>query len=167
MTSMQTTNCRDDSRSVPSQWEMALLCNNVSHWLGANLESALNCILSSGLTFHQSRPSNASHNNIMILVRQQLVITSSMERFPNVSQFSQLSVVCVMECLVFYIIVTLYEVTNAVFGLWELCMGLDIYGDTFIKIQQHFVLRSVINCAAYPRPRGLYYWSTMILSRGF
>ena len=30
-----------DSRFAPSQWETALLCNNVSHWLGANLESAL------------------------------------------------------------------------------------------------------------------------------
>ena len=32
---------RADSRFVPSQWETALLCNDVSHWLGANLESAL------------------------------------------------------------------------------------------------------------------------------
>ena len=32
---------RADSRFVPSQWEMALVCNNVSHWLGASLESAL------------------------------------------------------------------------------------------------------------------------------
>ena len=32
---------RADSRFAPSQWEMALLCNNVSHWLGANLESAV------------------------------------------------------------------------------------------------------------------------------
>ena len=30
-----------DSRFAPSQWETALLCNAVSHWLGANLESAL------------------------------------------------------------------------------------------------------------------------------
>ena len=30
-----------DLRFVPSQWETALLCNDVSHWLGANLESAL------------------------------------------------------------------------------------------------------------------------------
>ena len=33
--------CRADSRFAPSQWETALLCNDVSHWLGANLESAL------------------------------------------------------------------------------------------------------------------------------
>ena len=26
---------------APSQWETALLCNDVSHWLGANLESVL------------------------------------------------------------------------------------------------------------------------------
>ena len=33
--------CRADSRLVPSQWETTLLCNDVSHWLGANLDSAL------------------------------------------------------------------------------------------------------------------------------
>ena len=32
---------RADYRFAPSQWETALLCNNVSHWLGASLESAL------------------------------------------------------------------------------------------------------------------------------
>ena len=32
---------RADSSFVPSQWETALLCNDVSHWLGASLESAL------------------------------------------------------------------------------------------------------------------------------
>ena len=32
---------RADSRFAPSQWETALHCNNVSHWLGASLESAL------------------------------------------------------------------------------------------------------------------------------
>ena len=32
---------RADSRFEPSQWETALLCNDVSHWLGPNLESSL------------------------------------------------------------------------------------------------------------------------------
>ena len=32
---------RADSRFAPSQWEMALLCNDVSHWLGASIESPL------------------------------------------------------------------------------------------------------------------------------
>ena len=36
---------RPDSRFVPSQWETALLCNDVSHWLGANLESVLHTLL--------------------------------------------------------------------------------------------------------------------------
>ena len=31
---------RADSRFAPSQWETALLCNDVSHWLGASLDSA-------------------------------------------------------------------------------------------------------------------------------
>ena len=32
---------RADSRFAPSQWETGLLCNDVSHWLGASLKSAL------------------------------------------------------------------------------------------------------------------------------
>ena len=36
------TNSRADSRFGRSQWETALICNAVSHWLGANLESTLN-----------------------------------------------------------------------------------------------------------------------------
>ena len=32
---------RADPRFVSSQWETALLCNNVSHWLGTSLESTL------------------------------------------------------------------------------------------------------------------------------
>ena len=35
--------CRDDSRFAPSQWETFLQSNAISHWLGANLESALRC----------------------------------------------------------------------------------------------------------------------------
>ena len=31
------------SRFASSQWETALLCNDVFHWLGSNLESALHC----------------------------------------------------------------------------------------------------------------------------
>ena len=31
---------RTDSRFAPSQWGTALLCNDISHWLGTNLESA-------------------------------------------------------------------------------------------------------------------------------
>ena len=32
---------RADSRFASSQWETALLCNDVSHWLGANLKSSM------------------------------------------------------------------------------------------------------------------------------
>ena len=32
---------KDDSRFAPNQWETALLCSDVSHWMGASLESAL------------------------------------------------------------------------------------------------------------------------------
>ena len=36
--------CRTDSRFVPSQYETSLQSNAVSHWLGTNLESALQCM---------------------------------------------------------------------------------------------------------------------------
>ena len=32
---------RADSRFAPSQWKTVLLCNDISHWLGASLELAL------------------------------------------------------------------------------------------------------------------------------
>ena len=37
-------NVMAESRFAPSQAEMLLLCNGVSHWLGTSLESALNII---------------------------------------------------------------------------------------------------------------------------
>ena len=40
-TSIGVCNYRADSRFAPSQWDTALLCNDVSHLLGASLESAL------------------------------------------------------------------------------------------------------------------------------
>ena len=39
--SLSGVHCRTDSRFAPSQWKTALHCNDVSHWLGAGLESAL------------------------------------------------------------------------------------------------------------------------------
>ena len=38
-----------DSRLAPSQWQTALLCNDISHWLGASLESAMYQMLLSTL----------------------------------------------------------------------------------------------------------------------
>ena len=35
---------RDDFRFAPSQWDTSLQSNAVSHWLGANLESASNAV---------------------------------------------------------------------------------------------------------------------------
>ena len=42
---------RVDSRFAPSQWEMALLCNNLSHWLGVSLESAMYAYIEYALGF--------------------------------------------------------------------------------------------------------------------
>ena len=38
-TLFQCSYTKVDSRFVASQWETALLCNDVSHWVGASLES--------------------------------------------------------------------------------------------------------------------------------
>ena len=37
-------NIRADSRIAATQWDMVLFCNDVSHWLGAIWESALNML---------------------------------------------------------------------------------------------------------------------------
>ena len=47
---------RADSRIVPHQWETALLCNDVSHWLGSKLESALTCREHLWNTIHNISP---------------------------------------------------------------------------------------------------------------
>ena len=49
--------CRANS-FVPIQWETPLLCNDVYHWLGSNLESALWYILNifSATRFHRISP---------------------------------------------------------------------------------------------------------------
>ena len=42
MQGMEVKNIKAGPRFVPSQWETALLCNDISHWLGASLEWTLN-----------------------------------------------------------------------------------------------------------------------------
>ena len=60
-TSMDTWNFRAHSRLAPSQWVMLLQSNAVSHWLGANLELALNFVDSTvpadGLALYSGRTS--------------------------------------------------------------------------------------------------------------
>ena len=43
------TGDRADFRFAPSQWETVLLCNNISHWLGASLESAQHALWLNGI----------------------------------------------------------------------------------------------------------------------
>ena len=50
---------RDQSRFAPSQWEMSLHCNGVSHWLGAYLDWSLHTL---------SFPDEASYNQLMLSV---------------------------------------------------------------------------------------------------
>ena len=50
---------RTDSRLAPSQWGIVLLCNDISHWLGASLESSLYCYLGCRVSKHCSCSSKA------------------------------------------------------------------------------------------------------------
>ena len=55
---------RADSRFVPSKWETALLCSDVSHWLGANLEAALDMYSQNNqmnLLFFKLKQTNREH----------------------------------------------------------------------------------------------------------
>ena len=55
---------RADSRFAPSRWETALLCNAISHWLGASLESALHLfpMVQSIISHHWFAEQATSHN---------------------------------------------------------------------------------------------------------
>ena len=55
-----------DSRFAPRQWEMALLCNDISHWLGANLESALSLWIHN--TDYLVQDCSNSHSNTLELL---------------------------------------------------------------------------------------------------
>ena len=50
---------RADSRFVLNQWEMVFLCNDVSHWLGASLESALGYVVGVFVGFSYIYSSNS------------------------------------------------------------------------------------------------------------
>ena len=54
---------RANSRFASSQREMALLCNDVSHWLGANQESVLHVYRWITLLCHQYTVFSISHKN--------------------------------------------------------------------------------------------------------
>ena len=53
---------RADSRFVPSQWDTVLLCNDVSHWMGASLQSA--CYSMALMNAKQHKPSELTSHPI-------------------------------------------------------------------------------------------------------
>ena len=53
--------CSAHSRLAPSQWETMLLCNDVSHWLGARLESALILWITLRICFSRSNMLTCTH----------------------------------------------------------------------------------------------------------
>ena len=91
-TKMHIYECRGDSRFLPSHWETAFLCSDVSHWLSRSLESAL--IL--GL-----RPANER--------RRFFVTTSLTVHKPRISPNVYNTFVCTLHHLIIIIVQTLSE----------------------------------------------------------
>ena len=65
--------CRADSRFVPSQWETALLCNSVSHWLGANVKSALYMVPWAFIEGHSHKNKGSFMNTFLALLHQSII----------------------------------------------------------------------------------------------
>ena len=82
-------NFRADSRFALSQWERALHCNDVSHWLGSNLESALNVIICS-LSFELNKSLSLEMSEGVIPMSCMLYFR---RRFPRVSRSRSLCLV--------------------------------------------------------------------------
>ena len=62
---------RVDSRFVPSQWGTLLLCNNISHWLGASLESTLVFYHFSKLRRHRYMESITMEDKDLLILQSQ------------------------------------------------------------------------------------------------
>ena len=75
---------RADSRFAPSQWETALLCNDVSHWLGASLESALKYIITSPYQLKSSfNPTNNIYNRLFVNMCHSLAVKAKCTGVPQ------------------------------------------------------------------------------------
>ena len=76
---------RADSRFAPSQWETPLQSNGVSHWLGANLESAL-CSVHTYWPYHEHEPYWLGFNHFLIFV---MTFSNGLLPDPNVRSTCQ------------------------------------------------------------------------------
>ena len=89
---------RADSRLAPSQWEMLLQSNTISHWLGTNLESVL-----SGYINVIFNPTTWVWNLAVLFIDMLIFITCYVFLicfcYLNVWQFHVNSFVNVPECL--------------------------------------------------------------------
>ena len=98
---------RADSKFVPSQWEKALLCNDVFHWLGANPELALiegylstdSVTKNDLLTKYKSN--QVSEDNILLNKNLTKLVYLDFENWEWFAQyFEKLWVVCKKNCRV-------------------------------------------------------------------
>ena len=88
----ESSNIRAASRFAPSQWETALLCNDISRWLGANLESALNM---SQIEIHFSYGTFDLRNDGMMFDIVHFSVNLTCENvFPN-DRYSKENQICV------------------------------------------------------------------------
>ena len=72
---------RADSMFVPSQWGTLLLCDNVSHWLGASLQSALSRDIN--FKHHIGPDTNIwSHTVICMILRHSQLLLRTEPRMP-------------------------------------------------------------------------------------
>ena len=79
---------RAGSRFAPSQWGTSFFCNDVSHWLGANLESALQCIFHRLASYLQmSRSDSKGWTGASLLVPAMAARFTSPVHLPLLSQW--------------------------------------------------------------------------------
>ena len=101
---------RADSRFAPSQWETALLCNDVSHWQGANMESALK---------HTRTCQNGPGRNFVFRSKEEFVMASpaTRESFKMILDFTLIMDYHITHSIMVYIPETI------IFRLKQLSLG--------------------------------------------
>ena len=124
---------RTNSRIAPSQWETALLCNDVSQWLSPNLESALIYLNS----FINSHSMSSSHKIVIscsgtvfvyvyvhsygMTVWRLLISSQCWETSKNIEGWTTLTTRNSRHCQMHFLIVRLYHFDSKIY----LCLCLD------------------------------------------
>ena len=120
---METAN----SRFGPSQWETALLCNDISRWLEANIKSPLHACTKFSRPWALIVVCRLGHNNNLVIANQWL-IRNGLEIKCVPGNGNLLKSTCI------FIAISLISLDQCLVKVWCSFMYIWIYSDCSIRV---------------------------------